>query len=203
MAVNIHISVASAIGCMEQVSFGCQADQNVGLLRRTRLPVTCLVPEKLVELGHAAASLLQLCPQGLKGGALAFLEISELFKNLWRKWRAWVRGSPFDEVIEWITDFLRVVKRCTDRIFMLKRIIERVHYLPPSSPCTQQHVVKIHSFRRAMRTWRPARFQRSATATNLATAERFGAAAASGVSSVATFFAGTITPPRSSICEMQ
>ena len=69
MSVDLQIRVAGAIRCMKKLGVCYQADQNVGLLRRAIRLVAALVCEGLVELGNPAASLLELRPQSLKGGA--------------------------------------------------------------------------------------------------------------------------------------
>jgi hypothetical protein len=111
MAVDLQICVACAIGCVEQVSLGREANQDVGLLWRATLTIVVLVCKKLVKFGYPAAGPLQLGPKGLEGGAVFSPEDGELLKRFRRKSCAWIGSRPLQQAIERIADFFGTINR--------------------------------------------------------------------------------------------
>ena len=62
-------------------------------------------------------AVLELCSQGLKGGAIVFLESGEPFEHFWCKRRAGVGGCPFHQAIQRIADLLGPIDGGGDRLF--------------------------------------------------------------------------------------
>ena len=126
MAIDLQIRVSGAVRCMEKLEVCREANQDVCLLRRAILLIVVLVGEKFIELGNPAASVLELRSQGLKGGAIVFLEHREPFEHLWCKGCTRVGGSPFHQALQRIADFLGRVDGGGNRIFSFSLLIEIV-----------------------------------------------------------------------------
>ena len=106
MAIDLQIGVAGAIGCVEQVSLGRKADQDVGLLGRSP-PVSPLSSARTLSSSVTRQPACLSCARRVSKAARSlFLRISELFEHLWCKRRAGVRGSPFHQAIQRIADLL-------------------------------------------------------------------------------------------------